>query len=51
MSAMECDFGNHAGTHWLPDGCDPEGWPDGLVFWSTSAARWMRVNGYQDDPL
>lgn len=37
--------------HRLPYGCDPEGWPDGLVFWSKSAARWMRVAGYADEPL
>lgn len=43
--------GDYEGHHRLPYGCDPEGWPDGLVFWSKSAAQFMRVTGYADEAV
>lgn len=47
----ERDPGCYTGLHRRLYGCDPEGWPDGHVHWSTSAQQWMRVNGYTDEPL
>lgn len=49
--ADERDPGRYCGRHRRLYGCDPEGWPDGLVHWSTSAQQWMRVTGYTDVPL